>query len=74
MNSTNNFSSSSKHASPARLSPAGRRAARLQSVSAAFGTEHFGGSGSAATEDLFSQIWAPGLLDRLQAPLTRYRE
>ena len=25
-------------------------------------------------EDFFSQIWTPGLLDRLQAPLTRYRE
>ncbi|HZP61490.1 MAG TPA: hypothetical protein VFB27_14295 [Opitutaceae bacterium] len=25
-------------------------------------------------EDFFSQIWSPGLLDRLQAPLTRYRE
>ena len=29
---------------------------------------------SAAGEDLFSQFWTPGLLDRLQAPLTRYRE
>jgi len=27
-----------------------------------------------APEDFFSQIWTPGLLDRLQAPLTRYRE
>ena len=25
-------------------------------------------------EDLFSQFWTPGLLDRLQSPLTRYRE
>jgi hypothetical protein len=29
---------------------------------------------SAAHEDLFSQFWTPGLLDRLQAPITRYRE
>lgn len=27
-----------------------------------------------AGEDFFRQIWTPGLLDRLQAPLTRYRE
>jgi hypothetical protein len=29
---------------------------------------------SGAAEDFFSQFWTPGLLDRLQAPLTRYRE
>ena len=29
---------------------------------------------SAAGEDLFRQFWTPGLLDRLQSPLTRYRE
>jgi hypothetical protein len=25
-------------------------------------------------EDLFAQLWSPGLLDRLHEPLTRYRE
>ncbi|HEY3757154.1 MAG TPA: hypothetical protein VGL42_13470 [Opitutaceae bacterium] len=26
------------------------------------------------SEDFFSQMWRPGLLDELQAPLTRYHE
>ena len=25
-------------------------------------------------EDFFSEMWSPGLLDRLQAPLSRYHE
>jgi hypothetical protein len=29
---------------------------------------------SVTPEDLFSHFWTPGLLDRLQAPITRYRE
>ncbi|MGA2017306.1 MAG: hypothetical protein ABSH26_10125 [Opitutaceae bacterium] len=30
--------------------------------------------GAASTEDLFGQFWSPGLLDRLQEPLSRYHE
>lgn len=26
------------------------------------------------SEDFFSEMWSPGLLDRLQAPLSRYHE
>jgi hypothetical protein len=40
----------------------------------ASGINGLGSSRSVATEDLFSQFWTPGLLDRLQSPLTRYRE
>jgi hypothetical protein len=35
---------------------------------------HFGDPRIAAKEDFFSQMWAPGLLDSLQMPLTRYHE
>jgi|HubBroStandDraft_1064217.scaffolds.fasta_scaffold766382_2 hypothetical protein len=34
----------------------------------------FGDRTSELTEDLFAQYWTPGLLDRLEAPLTRYHE
>jgi hypothetical protein len=29
---------------------------------------------SAPAEDFFSEMWSPGLLDRLQVPLSRYHE
>lgn len=72
---------SSKHASQARFSPAGHRTAAFQpAISATPARPHAAIAGYSyssradAAEDFFSQIWTPGLLDRLQAPLTRYRE
>jgi hypothetical protein len=71
----NSNSSHIKRISHAHLSSTGREAAYLQSIydtathQPAAAINHSG-----AAEDLFSQFWTPGLLDRLQAPLTRYRE
>ena len=80
MNSTTTKFPPTKRASRAHFSPADHRVANTQSVYDAAthqptsGPSRFGGSQSAAVEDLFSQFWTPGLLDRLQPPLTRYRE
>jgi hypothetical protein len=69
MNSTH-----STHSRPKRSSHT-REAANTHSVyDTATRFPAFATIPSAAGEDLFSQFWAPGLLDRLQAPLTRYRE
>jgi hypothetical protein len=80
MNSNHSNDFHSKRAPRAHFSPADHRVANTQSVYDAAthqptsGPSRFGGSQSAAVEDLFSQFWTPGLLDRLQPPLTRYRE
>jgi hypothetical protein len=78
------MSSSISHAttplSHGSFSSAGRHAESLKSMSGPFGkwassaAMHFGDPRFAAKEDFFSQMWAPGLLDRLQVPLTRYHE
>jgi hypothetical protein len=69
MNSHHSNSSRAKRASHTR------EAANASSVyDAATRLPSFATIPSAAGEDLFSQFWTPGLLDRLQAPLTRYRE
>jgi hypothetical protein len=71
MNLHHSNSSRSKRTSHSRFSPA----ANAQSIydtathQPASAINHPG-----AVEDIFSQFWTPGLLDRLQAPLTRYRE
>ena len=71
----NSNSSHSKRSSHAHFSSAGRETANTQSVyDTATRQPAFSINQSAAVEDLFSQFWAPGLLDRLQAPLTRYHE
>jgi hypothetical protein len=71
----NSHNSHSKRASHTHFSSVGREAAYLQSVyDTATHLPAFALNQSAAHEDLFSQFWTPGLLDRLQAPLTRYRE
>jgi hypothetical protein len=71
----NSNSSHSKRTSPAHSSAAGHEATTTHSVyDAATRLPSFALNQSAAREDLFSQFWTPGLLDRLQAPLTRYRE
>jgi hypothetical protein len=70
MNSTDLNHSRTKRASHEHFSPAGRGVANTQSIYDA-ATQL---APSAAREDLFSQFWTPGLLDRLQSPLTRYRE
>ncbi len=71
----NSNSSHNKRTSHAHLSSADREAAYIHSVyDTATRLPAFALNQSAAHEDLFSQFWTPGLLDRLQAPLTRYRE
>jgi hypothetical protein len=80
MNSRINNSSRTKHSLLTHSYDAGRRTADIPSVYDAATrlspstASRFGGSQSAAAEDFFSQFWTPGLLDRLQSPLTRYRE
>ena len=79
MNTATFISSSAKRASRARTFPAGSRATGiLTSAEPTQLNSSFAGSTYASiahpTEDFFSQIWTPGLLDRLQTPLTRYRE
>jgi len=67
----NSNSSHSKRAPSAPFSPV----ANTQSIyDTATHQPAFAINPSAAHKDLFSQFWTPGLLDRLQAPLTRYRE
>jgi hypothetical protein len=71
----NSNSSHSKRSSHAHVSSAGREAAYFHSVyDTATHLPTFALNQSTAHEDLFSQFWTPGLLDRLQAPITRYRE
>jgi hypothetical protein len=71
----NSNSSHSKRSSHAHFSAVGHQAAEIPSVyDKATHLPAFALNQSAAHEDLFSQFWTPGLLDRLQAPLTRYRE
>ncbi|HTB79406.1 MAG TPA: hypothetical protein VK717_00825 [Opitutaceae bacterium] len=72
MNSTNSHSSHSrsKRAAPARSSSAHHQTSVYDGAT----TVRFGNSQSTATEDLFLQMWTPGLLDRLQTPLTHYHE
>jgi hypothetical protein len=69
--------SRSNRASRARLSDADLNAQSVYDaatqLSSSF-SSRLGRSSSASTEDFFSQFWTPGLLDRLQTPLTRYRE
>jgi hypothetical protein len=69
----NSNSSHSKRASHTHFSATGHAAAHSV-YDAATHQPAFAINQSTATEDLFSQFWTPGLLDRLQAPLTRYRE
>jgi hypothetical protein len=71
MNASNSNSTHSKRASHARYSPAAKARSIYDTAThlPAFAMNHSG-----AAEDLFSQFWTPGLLDRLQTPLTRYRE
>jgi len=69
----NSHSSHSKRTSNAHFSSGGQ-AASPSIYDAATHQPVFAIHQSAAHEDLFSQFWTPGLLDRLQAPLTRYRE
>jgi hypothetical protein len=68
----NSHSSHSKRSSHAHSSATGHAAPSI--YDAATHQPTFAINQSAAHEDLFSQFWTPGLLDRLQAPLTRYRE
>ena len=80
MNTAVNHSiTSSKHASRAHFSAslpvAGSAHATAASVPLPVSITGYSYASLAnAPEDFFSQIWTPGLLDRLQAPLTRYRE
>ena len=69
----NSHSSHSKRSSHAHFSATGHAAAHSVYDTATH-QPVFAINQSAAHEDLFSQFWTPGLLDRLQAPLTRYRE
>jgi hypothetical protein len=63
------------NASPAKRASHAREAIYAQSIyDTATRQPAFAINQSAAREDFFSQFWTPGLLDRLQAPLTRYRE
>jgi hypothetical protein len=62
--------SRSKHAAPARFSSAHGQPSHYDGAT----TVRFADSRSAAAEDLFLQMWTPGLLDRLQTPLTHYHE
>jgi hypothetical protein len=67
----NSHSSPSKRAPRAHFSPA----ANTHSIyDTATQQPAFAINQSTAHEDFFSQFWTPGLLDRLQSPLTRYRE
>ncbi|HTQ30278.1 MAG TPA: hypothetical protein VMI53_03625 [Opitutaceae bacterium] len=76
MNASLHHSSSVRRTSAARFSAsrrsddAGITSARPHAVLAGYSYSSIADAG----EDFFSQIWTPGLLDRLQAPLTRYRE
>lgn len=72
MNSTLSHSSRSrsKRATAARFSSAHNQT----SVYDAATTVRLGDARPAAIEDLFLQMWTPGLLDRLQTPLTHYHE
>lgn len=60
----------SRRASASRTVPVGRRSAQARAPFPNFAYS----SVSHPAEDLFRQIWTPGLLDQLQAPLTRYHE
>lgn len=59
-----------KRPTPVRFAADGYATARVQPVTHV----EFPSATSNATEDIFSQIWTPGLLDRLEAPLTRHHE
>jgi serine/threonine protein kinase HipA of HipAB toxin-antitoxin module len=72
MNANTSNHSHAKRASHAHFSAAGHGAASIYDT--ATHQPAFAINQSTAHEDLFSQFWTPGLLDRLQAPLTRYRE
>jgi hypothetical protein len=67
----NSNSSPSKRASHARFSPVANTHSIYDTVTH---QPAFAINQSTATEDIFSQFWTPGLLDRLQAPITRFRE
>jgi hypothetical protein len=73
MNTHPSNSSRAKHSSPAPFHSASREASSsVYDTATRFPA--FATIPSATGEDLFSQFWTPGLLDRLQAPITRYRE
>ncbi len=70
-------SSSSRRSSGARLSFAGQPTASIPAGTAHARISPAGftyASVAAPSEDFFRQMWAPGLLDQLEARLTRYRE
>jgi len=72
----NSFSrpGASQNPRPTDLRVAGIRPAYGASMRRAFASSRLDGSGAAVAEDFFGQLWTPGLLDRLQAPLTRFHE
>jgi hypothetical protein len=80
MNSHDSNSFRTKRSSQGHYSHAGHRATDVPSVYdvatrlSSSTASRSDGSQPAVAEDFFSQFWTPGLLDRLQAPLTRYRE